>query len=76
MCLKTCSRYLCLAGQLDVVDVVEGLLHALSQRQHAMVPQHQHLTAGRTSIQTSKIRQPPHLDPLPPTLPASEERGR
>ncbi len=35
--------HLCLAGGLDVVDGVEGLLHWLPQSHDPMVPQNQHL---------------------------------
>lgn len=54
---KGCRGDLDLAGVLDVVDEVEGLLDGLPQGQDAVVPQHQHLKGSR--------RQPPTPSPTP-----------
>ncbi len=42
VCVYVCV-YLDLAGSLDVVDGVEGLLHRLPQSHNAVIPQHQNL---------------------------------
>lgn len=49
--------HLDLAGRLDVVDGVEGLLHGLSQRHDAVIPQHQdlHVTTKRRRKQAPFI---------------------
>lgn len=45
-----CVCYLDLAGSLDVVDGVEGLLHRLPQSHNAVISQHQYLHIMKSTL--------------------------